>query len=73
MGAITAVGYCTLIWVVSVVAGRLPAVSYGPVTDNTEIKRISDVLKALGIIAFAFRGHNLILEIQVITKANTQQ
>ncbi|GLT82565.1 hypothetical protein SLE2022_009290 [Rubroshorea leprosula] len=64
VGAITAVGYCTLIWVVSVVAGRLPAVSYDPVTDNTEIETISDVLKALGIIAFAFRGHNLILEIQ---------
>ena len=65
IGAITAIGYCTLIWVVSVVEGRMPGVSYNPVKGNTEVTRIFDVLNALGIIAFAFRGHNLILEIQV--------
>ena len=65
VGAITAIGYCSLIWVVTVAAGRLPEVSYNPVGGNTEIERISGVLNALGIVAFAFRGHNLILEIQV--------
>ncbi|PIN25726.1 Amino acid transporter [Handroanthus impetiginosus] len=64
IGGITAVGYCTAIWVVSVAEGRLPHVSYNPVRASTEIARIFDVLNALGIIAFAFRGHNLILEIQ---------
>ncbi|KAL7156344.1 hypothetical protein ABFS83_02G003100 [Erythranthe nasuta] len=64
VGALTAVGYCTAIWVVSVSEGRLPNVSYNPVRKGTEIARIFDVLNALGIIAFAFRGHNLILEIQ---------
>lgn len=65
VGSLTAVGYCTAIWAVSVAEGRLPNVSYNPIRSGTEIARIFDVLNALGIIAFAFRGHNLILEIQV--------
>ncbi|KAK8522259.1 hypothetical protein V6N13_115238 [Hibiscus sabdariffa] len=64
VGAITALGYCTLIWVVSLAEGRMPGVSYNPVRGRTEVIRNFDVLNALGIIAFAFRGHNLILEIQ---------
>lgn len=64
IGSLTAVGYCTAMWVVSVAEGRQPNVSYNPVKSGTEIERIFDVLNALGIIAFAFRGHNLILEIQ---------
>ncbi|KAL0383879.1 UNVERIFIED_CONTAM: Lysine histidine transporter-like 8 [Sesamum radiatum] len=64
IGGLTAVGYCTAMWTVSVSEGRLPNVSYNPVRAGTEIARIFDVLNALGIIAFAFRGHNLILEIQ---------
>ena len=65
IGAITAVGYCTLIWVISVVKGRLPGVSYDPVKPSAHIERAFDALNALGIVAFAFRGHNLVLEIQV--------
>ncbi|PON36383.1 Amino acid transporter, transmembrane domain containing protein [Parasponia andersonii] len=64
IGSITAVGYCTLIWVVSVAKGPLPDVSYNPLKAKTEIGQFFDVLNALGMIAFAFRGHNLILEIQ---------
>ncbi|KAF2302177.1 hypothetical protein GH714_033535 [Hevea brasiliensis] len=64
VGAITAVGYCTLIWAVSVAEGRMPGVSYNPVRASSDIERTFDILNALGIIAFAFRGHNLILEIQ---------
>lgn len=64
IGAVTAVGYCTAIWLVSVTEGRLPNVSYNPVRNSTEVARVFDILNALGIVAFAFRGHNLILEIQ---------
>lgn len=64
IGAITAIGYCTLIWVTSVAEGRLPGVSYDPIRAGTQIARVFGVLNAIGIIAFAFRGHNLILEIQ---------
>lgn len=64
IGAITAVGYCTMMWTISVTEGRMPNVSYNSVRANTQIARVFDLLNALGIIAFAFRGHNLILEIQ---------
>ncbi|XP_038886849.1 lysine histidine transporter-like 8 [Benincasa hispida] len=64
IGAITAVGYCTLIWVISVVKGRLPGVSYDPVKPPAQLERAFEALNALGIVAFAFRGHNLVLEIQ---------
>lgn len=64
IGAITAVGYCTIIWVVSVTEGRMPGVSYNPIKASTQIAHVFEVLNALGIIAFAFRGHNLVLEIQ---------
>ncbi|GJR37864.1 lysine histidine transporter-like 8 protein [Tanacetum coccineum] len=64
LGAIAAVGYCTTIWAVSVAKDRLPNVSYNPVRIGSHATRFFDVLNALGIIAFAFRGNNLILEVQ---------
>ncbi|CAI9104814.1 OLC1v1003577C1 [Oldenlandia corymbosa var. corymbosa] len=70
VGAITAVGYCTLIWVVSVTHGRLPKVSYHVVKGHSDVARVFDTLNALGIIAFAFRGHNLVLEIQATMPSN---
>lgn len=65
IGAITAVGYCTIMWLVSVTEGRLDGVSYDPIKENDNMAMIFSVLNALGIMAFAFRGHNLTLEIQV--------
>ncbi|KAM1031387.1 hypothetical protein FF1_035135 [Malus domestica] len=70
VGAITAIGYCTIIWVVSVDKGRLPNVSYDPLKSNKKFIHFFDVLNALGMIAFAFRGHNLILEIQSTMPSN---
>ncbi|KAJ0026145.1 hypothetical protein Pint_09273 [Pistacia integerrima] len=64
IGAITAVSYCTVIWVVSVVKGKPPGVSYDPREANSDMAKLCNILNALGIIAFAFRGHNLVLEIQ---------
>ncbi|XP_065017943.1 lysine histidine transporter-like 8 [Musa acuminata AAA Group] len=64
IGSVTAVTYCTLIWVISVSKGRLPGVSYHPVEAKSDVDRVLGILNALGIIAFAFRGHNLVLEIQ---------
>ncbi|CAN0878787.1 Lysine histidine transporter-like 8 [Linum grandiflorum] len=64
VGSITAIGYCTLIWAISVAEGRVPGVSYNPVSSGTDLERAFAVLNALGIVAFAFRGHNLVLEIQ---------
>nr|GMD30889.1 lysine histidine transporter-like 8 [Ipomoea batatas] len=58
LAALTAIAYCTLIWALSVAQGSLPNVSYDRLRNGKQIARIFDVLNALGIIAFAFRGHN---------------
>ncbi|KAK9048509.1 hypothetical protein SSX86_032526 [Deinandra increscens subsp. villosa] len=64
IGAITAVGYCTTIWVVSVAKGRLSYVSYDTIKASSDVAKVFNTFNALGIVSFAFRGHNLILEIQ---------
>lgn len=64
IGSITAVVYCTIMWMVSVNKDRLPGITYKPVRGPKEVDRLFEVLNSLGIIAFAFRGHNLVLEIQ---------
>lgn len=64
IGGATAIMYCTMSWVLSVSQPRPPTVSYDPVTSNSFGLSLFSILNALGIIAFAFRGHNLALEIQ---------
>jgi hypothetical protein len=65
IGAITAISYCTLIWVVSISKSRPMGVSYDPLEAKSDTERLFSIFNALGIIGFAFRGHNLVLEIQV--------
>lgn len=65
VGSVTAVGYCTLIWVVSVCKDRPTSMSYGPTHVWFHADRVCEVLNAIGMIVLAFRGHNLVLEIQV--------
>ncbi|CAI0469023.1 unnamed protein product [Linum tenue] len=43
VGAVTAVGYCTNIWAVSVAEGRMPGVSYDPATMPSSEKHPSTV------------------------------
>ncbi|KAI3442443.1 Aa_trans domain-containing protein [Psidium guajava] len=65
LGAITAVGYSSLIWILSVAKGRPEGVSYEALIEaKSNETRIGSVLNAIGIIALSFRGHNLVLEIQ---------
>lgn len=67
IGAITAISYCTIIWAVSISKTRPMAVSYVPQLQDTKfnVGKLFNIFNALGIITFAFRGHNLVLEIQV--------
>lgn len=66
VGAVTAISYCTLFWVLSVKKGRPNNVSYTSTLsqESTAVGKISDVLNAIGIIVLAYRGHNVLLEIQ---------
>ncbi|XP_073127904.1 lysine histidine transporter-like 8 isoform X2 [Henckelia pumila] len=63
VGSVTAVAYCSLLWVLSVGKGELADVS-GVSSSPDAGARIRNVLNGIGIIALAFRGHNLVLEIQ---------
>uniref|UniRef100_A0A803NK00 Amino acid transporter transmembrane domain-containing protein n=1 Tax=Cannabis sativa TaxID=3483 RepID=A0A803NK00_CANSA len=66
IGAITAISYSTMIWVFTLSKGRTNGVSYEPLENaKSNVARLFEILNAFGIIAFAFRGHNLVLEIQV--------
>ncbi|KAI3765657.1 hypothetical protein L2E82_15698 [Cichorium intybus] len=65
LGAVMAVGYCTILWVVFVTKGKADGVVYDPSkVAASEAGRIRNILYALGIIFLAFRGHNVVLEIQ---------
>ncbi|GMH18123.1 hypothetical protein Nepgr_019964 [Nepenthes gracilis] len=65
VGTITAAAYCYVIWIVPVSRSRPSGVFYGANKGiDSETTRAMGVLSAFGTIAFAFRGHNLVLEIQ---------
>ena len=65
IGAVTAITYSTMVWVLSVSQPRPATISYEPLSMPSVSGSLFSVLNALGIVAFAFRGHNLVLEIQV--------
>ncbi|XP_020214174.1 lysine histidine transporter-like 8 [Cajanus cajan] len=75
VGAVTSITYCTLFWVLSVKKGRPNNVSYGSSLSHhsTPLPNITHVLNAIGIIVLAFRGHNLLLEIQGTLPSNLEQ
>jgi hypothetical protein len=66
LGVISAVSYCVLLWVLSITRTRPSGVSYGAELGHSYVGSIFTILNALGIIAFCFRGHINVMEIQVI-------
>ena len=68
VGALSAIGYCTLIWVLPISKYRPSGVSYDSLKVESSMAGMLEVLNAHGIIVLAFRGHNLVLEIQVRTR-----
>ncbi|KAF9604893.1 hypothetical protein IFM89_011175 [Coptis chinensis] len=64
VGAITAVLYCILLWAIPLSKSRPIGISYYSVKPKLDIAGVFDTFAALGIIAFAFRGHKLVLEIR---------
>lgn len=66
IGAITAITYSTMVWVLSISQERPSSISYEPVSIPSFSASAFTALNALGIVAYAFRGHNLAMEIQVV-------
>ncbi|CAA3031803.1 Hypothetical predicted protein [Olea europaea subsp. europaea] len=61
--AIMSFSYSTIAWVASARQGVQPEVSYAP-RASTSTGRVFQFFSALGDVAFAFAGHNVVLEIQ---------
>ncbi|XP_068319236.1 lysine histidine transporter-like 8 [Pyrus communis] len=71
IGAIASVVYCTTVWTLSVGKGRDHDYrSYDPPAMESTIDIFGGKLNAVGIIFLAFRGHNVILEIQGTLPSN---
>lgn len=64
LAAIMSIGYSTIAIGVSAHAGRQPDAEYN-LDGFTKDDGIFGIFNALGTIAFAFGGHNVVLEIQV--------
>ncbi|KAE8693965.1 Lysine histidine transporter 1 [Hibiscus syriacus] len=63
LAALMSLGYSTIAWGASLHKGVQPTVSYAP--RSTSTKDITfDFFGGLGDVAFAFAGHNVVLEIQ---------
>ncbi|KAG8368029.1 hypothetical protein BUALT_Bualt15G0002700 [Buddleja alternifolia] len=74
IGSITAIAYCTMIWIVSVTKGRLEDMVDATTSDNNNNNTgFRNVLNGIGIIALVFRGHNLVLEIQGTIPSNRKK
>lgn len=61
--AVMSLSYSTIAWGASAHNGREPDVSYD-YRDTTVANNVFGVFNALGQIAFAYAGHNVVLEIQ---------
>ncbi|XP_007210727.2 lysine histidine transporter 1 isoform X2 [Prunus persica] len=61
--AVMSLSYSTIAWTASVHKGVDPEVQYGPKASSTA-GNVFNFFSALGNVAFAFAGHNVVLEIQ---------
>ncbi|XP_027098277.1 lysine histidine transporter 2-like [Coffea eugenioides] len=61
--AVMSLSYSTIAWVTSLFKGQIPNVSYVP-RGSTAAGKTFNFLNALGDVAFAYAGHNVVLEIQ---------
>ncbi|URE45965.1 lysine histidine transporter [Musa troglodytarum] len=61
--AVMSLSYSTIAWVASVEKGQQPDVDYG-YKASTTTGVVFNFLSALGDVAFAYAGHNVVLEIQ---------
>ncbi|CAI9764314.1 unnamed protein product [Fraxinus pennsylvanica] len=69
-GSISAVVYCSLIWILFIITKGKHDLEGPWEAKISGLDGICNVLNGLGIIALAFRGHNVVLEIQVTHHLN---
>ncbi|CAN1333724.1 Lysine histidine transporter 1 [Linum perenne] len=62
--AVMSLSYSTISWAAAMEKGRKPEVSYEPTASTTAAGAVFNFFAALGEVAFAYAGHNVVLEIQ---------
>ncbi|XP_009616066.1 lysine histidine transporter 2-like [Nicotiana tomentosiformis] len=72
LAAIMSLSYSTIGWGASVHKGIAPEVDYSP-RASTTAGRLFGFLSALGDVAFAFAGHNVVLEIQATMPSSPEK
>ncbi|XP_021736299.1 lysine histidine transporter 1-like isoform X2 [Chenopodium quinoa] len=70
--AIMSLCYSAIAWIASTIKGIQPDTSYGP-RYHTSAGQIFGFLSGLGTVAFAFSGHNIVLEIQATIPSTPQK
>ncbi|XP_021759338.1 lysine histidine transporter 1-like isoform X2 [Chenopodium quinoa] len=70
--AIMSLSYSAIAWIASALKGIQPDTSYGP-RYHTSAGQIFGFLSGLGTVAFAFSGHNIVLEIQATIPSTLQK
>ncbi|KAL6177590.1 hypothetical protein ACLB2K_049116 [Fragaria x ananassa] len=70
--AIMSLSYSTVAWGASLHKGVQPLVQYGP-RASTTAGNVFNFFSALGDVAFAFAGHNVVLEIQATIPSTKNQ
>ena len=71
IGAITAITYTSILWALPISKDRPNHISYHPLQANESgMDKYGAIFNAIGIIVLSFRGHNVILEIQVFFFSN---
>lgn len=69
---VMSLSYSTIAWVASAHHGQEPGVSYA-YRDTTTSNTVFGVFNALGDIAFAYAGHNVVLEIQATIPSSPEK
>ena len=64
LAAVMSISYSTIGWVASVAEGKAADVSYAIKGDS--IDKLMGIFNGLGTMVFAYGGHSVVLEIQVI-------
>lgn len=72
MSACIFISYSTIAWAASASKGKLPDVDYG-YTESTTSGTVFGFLTALGDVAFAYAGHNVVLEIQATIPSSPEK
>ncbi|XP_021723936.1 lysine histidine transporter 1-like [Chenopodium quinoa] len=70
--AVMSLTYSAIAWIASLIKGVQPDISYGN-RYNTDAGQIFGFLSGLGTVAFAFSGHNIVLEIQATMPSTTEK